>query len=98
MKTTIQSRKNGSAPRTGRQTKSPQAEPVTVIFYSTEDDKELFRVEFPAAFYSKIIRACEKMKLTPARFFELAVRAKINRPFKTKLGAEFIARKMGGAQ
>ena len=98
MKTTIQSHKNGSAVRTPRQTKSPKAEPVTVIFYSTEDDKELFRVEFPAAFYTKIVRACEKMKLAPFEFFQLALKEKLGRPVTPKFAIDYVAREMRGAQ
>ncbi len=79
MKNTNRIHKNGSATRTNSQAKTQPEENITVIFYSVETDKELARVEFPNTFYRRILRCCKILKCAPGRFFELAVRSKIER-------------------
>jgi hypothetical protein len=83
MKNTIRVRKNRSAATSAPQAKTPPAKTVTVIFYSVKDDEEMFRVELPDVLYAAILRASEKMKITPGRFFELAVEHKIAREKST---------------
>ncbi len=93
MKTTIQSRKNGSVPRTPRQTKSLQSKraagtakqenTVSVVFFNPDthfesDDKSVHTVvEFPESVFRCIEQACRKLKIGWQEFFEQAMRAKL---------------------
>jgi hypothetical protein len=48
-----------------------------VLFYSVEDDKELFRTDIPEPIFAAVQRACKKLHIGLERFFQLAVQSMI---------------------
>jgi hypothetical protein len=77
MTTTNQVRKDSSAAPSARQVKTPPEKSVTVIFYSAEDDKEMFRADIPEPIFAAVRRACKKLHIGLERFFQLAVQSRI---------------------
>jgi hypothetical protein len=77
MKNTIRVRKNSSAAPSARQVKTTPGKTVTVIFYSPEDDKELFRVDFPERVFSAIKRGAKTLRIGLDKFFEQAILHKL---------------------
>jgi hypothetical protein len=69
--------KKVSAVRTKSQAKTPSEKTVQLIFNSPEDGKEMFRVKIPTILYTRVLRACKKMKITPGQFFERVIRRDI---------------------
>jgi hypothetical protein len=64
--------RNRNTKTAARQRKTPSGKTGTVIFYSSEDDQELFRVELPEVLVTAVARAAKKMRVTTGRYFELA--------------------------
>jgi hypothetical protein len=78
-KPTNQVRPNGATKAVKSQAQTPPGKTVTVTFYSADDKREFFRVEFPEPLYKAIVRACKKMRITFGRFCELALEDKFGR-------------------
>ena len=78
-KPTNRIRQNGSTKAVKSQAKTAPGKTVTVIFYCGDDKHEYFSVDFHEPFYKAIVRACKKMQIPLAKFFELAIEAKIAR-------------------
>ena len=79
MKNTNRIHHKGATKTVKSQAKSPPEKTVTVICYSKDDDREFCRFEMPDVLYAAVLRAAKKMKITPGRFFGLAVEQKIAR-------------------
>jgi len=77
MKKPNQVRKNGSAPRAARQAKTPPGKTVTVVFYCAQDDREMFRAEFPIVLMAAIKRASKRLRISLDQFLESALLKKL---------------------
>jgi hypothetical protein len=72
-----QVRRNCNASAAAQQCKTNPQNAVTVIFYSPDDDKELFRVDFPERLFASISAGAKKLGVSLDKFFELAIVNKI---------------------
>jgi hypothetical protein len=98
MKTSKRIRPICSAAMAARQVKTPLGKTVTVIFYSPDDDKELFRTDFPERMFTAIKRGAKTLGVGLDKFFELAILHKLRKAgIDTADIVNYISAK-GGAQ
>ena len=91
MKTTSQVHRNSATKAVKSQAKTTPGKVITVIFYSDENGKEMFRADIPKAIFARCQRACKKLRISLGEFFHQAMERKIEN-FHRELATPSVAR------